>query len=229
MKRHRKKYALLFATTLMFSLIHAQEADSLGFRGFKNPKLPYRQNEIKANFVPLLMGQIPICGELRITYERLFTHNQSFTAGFSYNYPNLFLLITTALNDPQGKGWFGRFSTQGARFTLGYRYYPFKDVQAPEGLFFGPYFSYNFAKIGYKSTQGSYQILNYLNAEAIVGYQVEISDNFYFEFFGGLGYKHNFVVYYDSRSNKTSSEDFYLFPPLKNVKLALQVNFCYAF
>ena len=203
--------------------------DTTGFQGFKTPKLPYKQNVLKSNVIPIFDGQIFYCSELRLTYEHLITHNQSISAGVSYNFPNIFLLMATA---HLGQGSvFHTLSMRGARGILSYRIYPLKDTNAPEGFFVGPYVSYNFVKIAEKNGNSSYEVINYFNASGIAGYQYLV-DGFSIEVFGGLGYRDNFISNYDSRLNKsyTSSLPIVLnLGKFKYVKLVAQINLGYAF
>lgn len=206
-----------------------EEIDTSGFEGFKAPKSADRENVIKTNALPLLFGQIPLCGEIRLTYERMLAHNQSITLGLSYNYPSLFLLMFSGGNGPFGLR-IGGLSIRGGRMTLGYRFYPLKNVKAPAGLFLGPYFSYNFAKIKERGvSNGNYLIINQANASLIVGYQVKMSEHFFFEVFSGLGYRRNFIIEYEASTKRTTTQDFYFVPFMKNVKIVTQINFGYAF
>ena len=203
--------------------------DTSGFQGFKSPKLPYTQHVIKSNIIPVLIGEIPYCGELRVTYEHLITHNQSISVGVAYNFPNLFLLLATASQGPNSL--FNTISMRGARVVLGYRFYPLKATDAPEGFFFGPYFSYDFVKIADKRGSNSYIVINYLNASMVAGYQF-LFDQFTLELFGGLGYRNNFEVNYDSRLNQLSQgrlPQVFNLGNFRYVKIVAQLNFGYAF
>lgn len=207
----------------------SQKADTTGFVGFKNVKFASKQNLIKASPLPFLIGQIPICGELRITYERMVTHNQSFIAGMSYNYPNPILFFGSLLTAGTGNQSFAGYSLRGVRGMLGYRYYPFKFMEAPSGLFLGPYLTWNYVRIKQRGGNADYLELNYPSASFIVGYQEELAENFFFEGFVGLGYRNNFVVQFDSRTNRLSREPLYVFRALRFIKFPIQVNFSYAF
>ncbi|MDB5283070.1 MAG: hypothetical protein JWO06_2145 [Bacteroidota bacterium] len=210
------------------SMFKSYGQDTTGFQGFKAPKLPGIQHVIKSNIIPVLIGQIPYCGELRVTYEHMITHNQSISAGFAYNFPNLFLLLATAQNG--SNSLFHTYSMRGARADIGYRFYPLKEEEAPEGLFFGPYISYNFVKIAEKHGD-NYQVVNYFNASGVAGYQF-MFDGFSLEVFGGLGYRNNFILKYDSHINQTYTTGLPVVIDLgkfKYVKIVAQINFGYAF
>ncbi|HLP22196.1 MAG TPA: DUF3575 domain-containing protein, partial [Chitinophagales bacterium] len=175
------------------------------FKGFRTPRFPSADNVIKSNLIPILFGQIPLCGEIRVTYERMIWHNQSISLGASYNFPNLFAFVMPAIINPN-RTTLKRYSLRGARITFGYRYYPLSS-EAPKGFFFGPYFSYNFVRIQERHGNGSYELVNYINGSLICGYQAKFGKHIFFEVFGGLGYKRNFSVFYDSRSKDKFTED----------------------
>ncbi|MFN8323059.1 MAG: hypothetical protein U0T74_10415 [Chitinophagales bacterium] len=219
---------LVLAICLALGSVASAQRDTVvrEFEGFKSTKLPLRQNVIKSNLIPFLFGQIPICGEIRFTYERMLSHNQSLTLGASYNYPNLFLFVMPAIANPNGTT-LKDYSLRGGRITLGYRFYPLKSKQAPEGLFVGPYGSFNFVKIKERNGNGSSETWCYANGSLIAGYQFYLTRGVFLELFGGLGYRKNFIVYYDAVHNRTSQADLQLFfknNPFKNVKLIFQLN-----
>lgn len=221
----------LCTVLLLFALCAAsQDADTstIEFQGFKEKKMPYKQNVVKFSPIPLLFGQINFCGELRVTYERMLTHNQSLSLGVSYNYPSLPLMITTSMS--QSGNIFKGLSVYGARGTIAYRFYPLKSREAPEGFFVGPLVSYNFVQIREKNGSGSFVNINYFNANAVCGYQVEFGKGVMMEFVGGLGYKRNFSVSYDASTKQRSTRELEgILPPVKNVKVVLFINLCYAF
>jgi hypothetical protein len=214
---------------MVFSLQAQEDVDSSGFEGFKSTgRIPYKQNVIKFSPVPMFVGQIPYCGEIRLTYERMIAYNHSLLLGASYNYPNIILLMMSAVADPPGQG-FKRYSLRGGRVIFGYRYYPLKSKDAPEGLYFGPYFSYNFVKIKERKGDGSYEMLNYANASMVAGYQIEMRDGWFCDFMAGLGYRRNFVRSYDAQTNRVSTNEMEGITVIRNIKLTLQINFCYGF
>lgn len=210
--------------------------DTTGFVGFaKPPKVAERQNVIKTSPVPLLIGQIPFCGELRITYERAITRHHSVLVGFSYSYPGIVLALASAMDTLGFK--VSDYSINGFRGMLGYRWYPLKKKkEAPAGFFVGPYASYNVVTIKLRNGNGSRENLHYANISLVTGYQIVKKNGFTFEFFGGLGYKNNFITGYNANSNRYISAQ-----PLNtvggpgvpafinNVKLTLQINMGYAF
>ncbi len=222
---------VLFFFLPLFIFSQETEADSLDFEGFEERKLPFKENVIKSNIIPVIAGQIPFCGELRFTYERMLSHNQSVTLGLSYNYPSLLLFVLPAIFNPTNS-ILSEVSMRGGRVTFGYRFYPLKRKEAPEGFFAGVYGSYNFVKLKLRNGNGSYSVLNYANGSAIAGYQFLLSQKGVFlELFGGVGYRKNFIIDYDAHYRTTTRRDYVIFEnnPFKNVKVILQINIGYGF
>ncbi len=212
----------------VFACATAFSQDTLGFKGFTTPKFPYKQNVIKSCPVPILVGQIVVCGELRLMLEHMITHNQSLSIGASYNFPNLFLLMITAAS--KNRSIFKHLSMRGARVMAGYRYYPLRSKKAPDGFFFGPYFSYNFVNIREKHGSNNYEVINYLDAGIIAGYQFIAGNHFSLEGFGGFGYRDNFILNYNAHLNKTYTTFIpQIIPAFEHVKFFLQMNLGYAF
>jgi hypothetical protein len=208
----------------------APTQNTIDFEGFKSTKSAAKDNLIKGNAFPFFFGQIPLTGEIRINYERMITHNQSLNFMGGYVYPNPILFFGSVL---AGNGLFNRISLRGGKIGIGYRFYPLKNLQAPEGFYFGPYGSYTFARIKEKRGSDDVYTWHYANAGMIAGYQVKIEEYLYVDMFAGVGYRRNWESFYNSTTKKRSSQDLELPPvfmlPHKNVKLFLQFNLCYAF
>lgn len=204
------------------SVVLPAQSDTLApFKSFsKSYKLPKRANVIKLSPFSFLWGQIPFAGELRPSYERLITHNQSVTVGFSYNYLTPLLLVGFLAS---GSVPFP-VSIQGARIHAGYRFYPLKRVEAPEGLFFGPHVSYNFIKVKDRTANYLEYFITYFNVSMMVGYQFEFDEHWMLEAYTGIGYRYNQgdLTNYAQRTRKVER----IGGP---VKFNLGVNFCYAF
>jgi len=207
-------------------------ADTSGFEGFNAVKFPVKANTVKIGIVPFLVGEIPYCGEIRVTYEHPITHNQSILAGLSYDYPGALLLLASVSSPGSG---INQLSWRGGRIMLGYRWYPLKKNDAPKGFYIGPYFSYNFLKIQDKQDHSIYETMDYINASFIVGEQVLARNGFTFDIFCGAGYKDNFIAHNDPNLNVgiLKPTDLLGVPPApaaaQHIKFTLQVNFGYSF
>ncbi|HWB65176.1 MAG TPA: hypothetical protein VG603_16795 [Chitinophagales bacterium] len=225
---HNISRVLVSAMLVLFFQYTIAQSDSTGFTGFKVVKSSETVGVLKVNPIPLLEGQIPVCGELRIEYEQMLAKRQSLTIGVSYNYPNFFLLAFGGNMHNHYGSFYSNYSMRGARVMLGYRYYPLDEDEAPEGFYFGPFISYNFVDFKDKHSK-DYEIINYFDACGIVGYQV-MADKFSFDVFGGLGYRNNFVVNEQYPFNRYYDRS--VVSPFKwfeHVKIALQFNFGYVF
>ena len=142
MKSNFRNILVAFAFLLTGSTIFGEQSDTLEikkFKGFKTPQFPSALNVLKTNLIPIFIGQIPVCGEIRLTYERMIWHNQSISVGGSYNFPSLLLLVMPAIINPK-HATLSKYSIRGGRIIFAYRYYPL-GTEAPKGFFFGPYLS----------------------------------------------------------------------------------------
>ncbi|MFN8286332.1 MAG: DUF3575 domain-containing protein [Chitinophagales bacterium] len=223
-----KQLALVSLLLLLFLGVAAQtKVDTTHFQGFTTPRFAAKDNVIKWSSFSYITGQLLLCGEIRLMYERMLGYNQSITVTASYNYPSPIFLVEALMNTKQSI--LAQYSIRGGRIALGYRYYPLIEFRAPEGLFIGPYVSYNFVKLKERHGNGDYLTLNNFNANFIVGYQYEMARNWYIEVFTGLGYKNAFVTQYDASKNQTSRSPYYLVRPFRNINLCGQLNIGYAF
>jgi hypothetical protein len=143
------KFSLLLWLTCCSYFLAAQETDSIVIqsRKIKTFKESYRSaahnNVLKFSPVSPLVGQIPIAGELRVVYERFINYNNSITLGASLNYISIPYKLLELVGDTSGV----RLQLWGGRGQVGYRYYPLKHKEAPDGLWFGAIASYNYARI----------------------------------------------------------------------------------
>ena len=71
---------------------------------------------------------------------------------------------------------------------------------------------------------------NYADASAITGYQIVFPKHWSYENVGGIGYKNNFSLHYNSQADRVF-EQYQLFQnsAMKHIKLVAQMNFGYAF
>ncbi|MCS6819500.1 MAG: hypothetical protein RMJ53_09260 [Chitinophagales bacterium] len=175
-----------------------------------------------------IVGQLPISGELRCVYERFVTHNNSVTIGGSFNYLNLAYRLLVFLVDTAVRG---RINLIGGRVQAGYRIYPLSGFKAPEGFWFGPTISYNYARLYIVRSNGSTLDYHLFNTGMLAGYQLNFQKHWYFEAFGGLGYKNNIGIYTDGLSGRKERYNigFPPLPVLRHIKIYLAVHFGYAF
>ena len=81
------QYFSLSVWVFMFIQASAQQDEFQDFKGFSAPKSSHNSGLLKADLIPLLLGQMPFTGELRLTYERQITKNRSLTIGASLQLP----------------------------------------------------------------------------------------------------------------------------------------------
>jgi hypothetical protein len=225
------KYLLAGISVLIF-INAAAQVDTAAFKGFSAPKSTYHPGILKFDLIPLLIGQMDFTGELRVTYERVIAKRQSITVSGSYDFPNFILL---AIDNSFGRrghtsGNVNSVYINGGRVTFGYRYYPLKKSKVLNGLFAGPYLSYNAVKIQEKNNSAEWNVVNYADASAILGYQKVFPKHWSFEFFGGFGYKDNFVLHPNTQADQFYDDYAFLrHSVISHIKVVMQVNFGYAF
>lgn len=242
-----KHLVISCALLLYFCSVIAQQDDTLGFVAFKAPpKAPSKMGILKVGIIPILIGQIPETGELRLNYEQVLAPKHSLLVGVSYDFPNFLVAAVSSSGAGHGGGGGGgggyrgghgyggggnifgaNYTYEGARGMLGYRYYPLKGNEAPTGFYVGPYISYNFANAREKSGGDNQEQVNYFDACAVVGYQLIKKNHFTFDFTGGLGYKDNFIT--NANPNMHIETNLFNSPAMQHIKLMLQLNFGYAF
>ncbi len=209
MKRCFKVVMLLSLIIAMQRGAHAQYEDEEAVRlpAFEEEKVKRpKANIIKIAPTALFIGQIPAAAEARVIYELLVAPQQSYYAGVSLNFQNfLTMAIWDSTNKTNGTNWDPKL---GGRVQGGYKFYPIKALKAPNGLFVGPHVSYNFLNAEEDNFPDSRARIVYLNASALVGYQLILGGSFVMELVTGVGYRRNYAVYY-TRNQKTGTDIWY--------------------
>jgi hypothetical protein len=168
------------------------------------PKLQYPPKYsllLKTNPLPILWGPVPgvvpLTAEYRLINEFVVAPHQSSIIGFSFLGKSPLLSIF----DPFLGGRSREIMVRGFRFQMAHRFYLNKfsnslglgySDYAPEGLYFGPLFSYSEVRVStkYANIFDIYRRITHFNANMVTGYQL-IWDGFVFDIFTGLGYKEN--------------------------------------
>lgn len=171
-----------------------------------NPAFPTEKKEEikrpKANvvkFAPLalLFGQIPLAAEARIIYELVAAPRQSYYIGVSFNFQNYLTgAVWDSVNTQNSTDMSAKF---GFRVQGGYKFYVIRSQTAPNGLYIGPHASYNFVRVTDSNYPGESARIVYMNANFIGGYQMLLGDRFVMELVTGIGYRRNYVDYYQRR------------------------------
>jgi hypothetical protein len=153
----------------------------------KDYKFTVKINPLNALGGPFWFAIIPISGEYKLNGEFAFAKKMSFQLGASYIGPSVLLnldRITTDTADVSG------IKTNGFKITAMYKYYLSRDLNAPEGFYVAPHFSYAKATISSTRDDGTKYSLSpeKLNVNLCIGYQFITSGGFSLDLFTGLGY-----------------------------------------
>ena len=202
------KFIVIIFGVLIFSNVCAQyeiEDDTPTFPKEKKEKEERpKANIIKIAPLALFFGQIPLAAEARIIYELIASPRQSYYVGFSFNFQNYFTrAIWDSVNTQNGSDLSAKF---GFRVQGGYKYYVIKSQTAPNGLFIGPHASYNFLRVTDSNYPDESARIVYLNVSFLAGYQLLLGKRFIMELVTGVGYKRNYVDYYE-RGNKSDRRE----------------------
>ncbi|MBU0487445.1 MAG: DUF3575 domain-containing protein [Bacteroidetes bacterium] len=145
---------------------------------------------LKTNPLSILSGPLPLTSEYRIMVETTLSMKESIQLSVSYLGKNIILAMIEDSLYAQGTPV---FRIQGYRFQFQYKYYFEQYLDAPEGFYVSPHFSYSSAKIGFRNsiTDPEYIRMENLNINLLMGRQWNIDDWAFFDAFIGFGYKSN--------------------------------------
>lgn len=153
-----------------------------------------QENVIKTNPLPAIWGQVPLTGEYRLVYERALTEKHAVWLGPAFVGPSQFINIEKATRDSVNNNT--GIAVRGFRIQGGYKYY-LAGEGAPDGLYVGPYLSYNRTRFINKENRNEFVEAQFASICGIIGYQLIIEDIVAVDFFTGAGYKNNSWNYRD--------------------------------
>ncbi|MFP4489182.1 MAG: hypothetical protein ACLFN1_07745 [Bacteroidales bacterium] len=179
MKAIRKILLMIIIAMLGASAIMAQTEDD-------SYRFAIRTNPLAALGGPFWVTVIPVTGEYKLLFEAQTMPKQSITLGASYLGPSLLLNLDELTNE--GEEVSG-VKTSGFRGQLIYKFFLSRDIEAPEGLYVGPHFSYASASIASKDNTDNKINMTKMNINGIIGYQLISSGGFALDIFTGLGVK----------------------------------------
>ncbi|MFO7756598.1 MAG: hypothetical protein R6V34_11500 [Bacteroidales bacterium] len=179
MKAIRKILLMIIIAMLGASAIMAQTEDD-------SYRFAIKTNPLAALGGPFWVTVIPVTGEYKILFEAKTMPKQSITLGTSYLGPSLLLNLDELTNE--GEEVSG-VKTSGFRGQLIYKFFLSRDIEAPEGLYVGPHFSYASASIASKDNTANKINMTKMNINGIIGYQLISSGGFALDIFTGLGVK----------------------------------------
>jgi hypothetical protein len=229
----RLTYSLLAAGLLLSTPLLAQAP-------VEEAKPAPPKNLLKIAPLGWIHGQLPFTTESRIGYERVVGRRSSLGGSYSYlgtNYPFSFIgsfalsaAISSAITlsgHPAAVWTDAKVRTQGHRYQLQYRYYFTQKLQAPEGFYLAPHFSYASAdyRVSFPDFDTSFLITQTnRNYNLLVGYQNVLGRHFVIDVFTGLGYRDKDTRIYDGNGTYLTT-----MPKGTSVKLSSGMNLGWAF
>jgi len=149
------------------------------------PRFTVKTNPLAALAGPLWITIVPITGEYKVLFEAKTLPKQSITIGASYLGPSLLLNLDNLTSSDTISG----IKTSGFRIQGMYKLFLTRELEAPEGLYVGPHFSYATATITNKDNTDDKFIASKLNINGVIGYQLITEGGFALDLYTGLGFK----------------------------------------
>ena len=151
----------------------------------KNFKFTVKTNPLAALGGPIWAVIVPLTGEYKVLFEAAVSEKSSIQVGASYLGPSLLINLDQLASE---EGEISGVRTSGFRGQGMFKYFLSRDLQAPEGFYLGPHFSYAAATIENKDNSSNNIKAKKLNINAIVGYQLITSGGFTLDIFTGMGF-----------------------------------------
>jgi len=187
----------------------------------KDYKFTVKTNPLSALGGPFWVVVIPVTGEYKVFLETALTKKSSLQIGGSYIGPSI-LVNLDELTSEEGSEISG-VKTSGFRGQVWYKFFISRDLQAPEGFYIGPHFSYATASIKNKDNENDKITGTKMHINGVIGYQMITSGGFTLDIFTGMGFV--------SRKYSVSGENFDAedFKSKNSVAIPFGVSFGYAF
>lgn len=183
-----KKAAYLFIIALVLIFV-SPKSFSQEAAARKDFKFTIKTNPFSALGGPFwAIGIFPITGEYKLLGEYAFAKKMSFQLGASYIGPSALLNLNKLLSDSSEVT---DIKTSGFKITGMYKYFISRDLNAPEGFYVAPHFSFATAKL---TAIPKVDTIRYslkpqkININICLGYQMITSGGFTLDIFTGIGY-----------------------------------------
>ncbi len=223
------KIVLLFFIAALISVkVHAQ-VDSI------KPLLKEKEilyDVLKFRPGALFMSPIVITSELGLSYEFTLAKDKALALGASLLTKNVFLYLGEQLDTANNRTGSNivqvsqPLKISGYRFQVQYKWILPLYSSYPCGMYIGPHASASTVFFSYRQrgyTTDFYKIhLNNINL--IMGYQHFINNKFFFDLYFGLGYKYNYVYYYNTLDDFKKVDNEFI---LTGVPIKLKISMGY--
>lgn len=187
----------------------------------KDFKFTIKVNPLSALGGPFWIAVVPVTGEYKVVAEYAFTQKMSFQAGVSYIGPSVLINLDKIVTDTANVSG---INTNGFKVSGMFKYYLSRDLQAPEGFYVAPHFSFAKATIASKDNADDNIGAQKMNINLCIGYQLITSGGFTLDVFTGMGFVQRKWDY-----EGESSGIFDLGKNKSSVSIPLGFSFGYAF
>mgnify|MGYP006280660409 CR=1 FL=1 len=153
----------------------------------QSPNLSYTPyTMIKYHPLTILVTDIPMTSEIRLSLETSFIKNHSLSLGYGIIKNNF--ILSESILDKLYNIMDDVKSGNGYRIFGSYRYY-IPDGFGPTGIYTAPAVSY--ASVSFEKPNGESIDITHRNITLIIGRQGKITNNIYLDIFAGIGLKDN--------------------------------------
>jgi len=178
----KKLFVLFFiSVALMFASQTVQSQEASG----KEYKFTVKTNPLSALGGPFWVVVIPVTGEYKVFLESAVSKKSSIQIGASYIGPSILVNLDELTSE---EGEISGLKTSGFRGQAWYKIFISRDLQAPEGFYIGPHFSYATAAIKNKDNENDKITGSKLHINGVIGYQMITSGGFTLDIFTGMGF-----------------------------------------
>jgi hypothetical protein len=179
-----KKAALLLLVGLLI-LISGSRTFAQESSAEKDYKFTVKVNPLAALGGPFWVAIVPITGEYKVVAEYAFAKKMSVQVGGSYLGPSVLVNLDKLTTDTSSVSG---INTNGFKVTGMFKYFLSRDLEAPEGFYVAPHFSFAKATIESEDNPDNNVGAQKMNINLCIGYQLITSGGFTIDIFTGLGY-----------------------------------------
>jgi len=148
-------------------------------------KFTVKVNPLAALGGPFWVTIVPVTGEYKVIGEYAVTQKMSIQVGASYIGPSVLLNLDKLATDTAE---ISGINTSGFKVTGMFKYFLSRDMNAPEGFYVAPHFSFAKATIESEDDPANNVGAQKMNINLCIGYQLITSGGFTLDIFTGMGY-----------------------------------------
>jgi hypothetical protein len=179
------KKSVLFLIAVLVILISGSKTFAQESTADKDYKFTIKVNPLAALGGPFWVAIVPVTGEYKVIAEYAFTQKMSAQVGGSFIGPSVLINLDKIVTDTANVSG---INTTGFKVTGMFKYFLSRDLQAPEGFYVAPHFSFAKATIKSEEDESNNVGAQKMNINLCIGYQLITSGGFTLDIFTGMGY-----------------------------------------